>query len=71
LSIIPARDGPEGVYFIDALYARDPTAPTELDSTELAEVSSIVILRFFGWRRGELSAFAPSPTGVATVVSGD
>ena len=43
--------------------ARGPTAPTEL--------SSIVTLRFFGRRRGEPSAFSPSPAGVATVVSGD
>ena len=28
----------KGIYFVDSLYARGPTALTELDSTELAEV---------------------------------
>ena len=53
----------ERIYLIDALYARGPTAPTEL--------SHVIALVFFGRRRGELSAFAPAPTGVASVVSGD
>ena len=61
----------ERIYLIDAPYARGSTTPTELDSTELAEVSSIVTFLFFRWRRGELGAFAPSPTGVASVVSCD
>jgi hypothetical protein len=58
-----ARGALQGVYFVDSLYARGPTTLTEL--------SSIVTLSFFRWRRGELGAFAPSPTGVATVVSCD
>ncbi len=53
----------ERIYLIDAPYARGPTTPTEL--------SSIVTFLFFRWRRGELGAFAPSPTGVASVVSCD
>lgn len=50
------------IYLIDALYAHGPTTFTELPW--------IVTLLFLGGRRGELSAFAPSPAGVATVVSG-
>ena len=50
------------IHFIDSLYARGPIALTEL--------TAIVALWFFRGRRGELSAFTPSPTGVATVVSG-
>jgi len=53
----------ERVDLIDALYARGLTAPSELPS--------IVTLGFFSWGRGELRAFASSPTGVATVVSRD
>ena len=53
----------ERIHFIDSLYARGPSTLTEL--------FSIVTLRFFGRRRGELSAFSPSPTGVSTVVSCD
>ena len=53
----------ERVNFIDALYARAPTTPTEL--------SAVIALWLFSGRRGELSAFSPSPTGVATVVSCD
>ena len=48
------------IHFIDSLYARAPTALTEL--------TAIVALWFFRGRRGELSAFTSSPTGVATVV---
>ena len=53
----------ERIHFIDSLYASGPSTSTKL--------SSIVTLRFFGRRRGELGAFAPSPTGVASVVSCD
>ena len=53
----------KGIYLVDSLDARGPTALTEL--------SSIVTLRFFDWRRGELRAFTSAPTGVATVVSCD
>ena len=53
----------KGIYFVDSLYARGPTA--------LTEISSIVTLGFFDWRRGELRAFTSAPAGVATVVSGD
>ena len=53
----------KGIYFVDSLYARGPTAPSELPS--------IVTLGFFSWGRGELRAFASSPTGVATVVPCD
>lgn len=52
----------QGVYLIDSLDARGPTAFTE--------ILWIVTLWFFGGRRGELSSLAPSPAGVATVVSG-
>ena len=51
------------VDFVNALYARGPTT--------LAELSSIITLSFFSWRRSEFSAFAPSPTGVSSVVSCD
>jgi hypothetical protein len=53
----------ERINFVDSLDARGPTAPREL--------SPIVALCFIVWGRGEFSAFAPSPTGVATVVSCD
>ena len=53
----------KGIHFIDSLYARAPTALTEL--------TAIVALWFFRGRRRELSAFPPSPAGVATVVSRD
>ena len=58
-----ARGALQGIYLVDSLDARGPSTFTEL--------SSIVTLRFFGRRRGELSAFASASTGVATVVSGD
>ena len=58
-----ALGAPEGVHLVDSFYARGPTAPSELPS--------IVTLRFFDWRRGELSAFASSPAGVSSVVSCD
>jgi hypothetical protein len=53
----------ERVDLIDSLYARGPTTPTEL--------SPVIALLLVVFGRGELSAFASSPTGVATVVSGD
>jgi hypothetical protein len=37
----------------------------------LTELSSIITRSFFSWRRNELSAFTPSPTGVSSVVSCD
>jgi hypothetical protein len=52
----------KGVYLINALNARGPTAPTE--------VSSIVTLGFFLWRRSELSALASAPTGIPSIVPG-
>ena len=58
-----ARGALEGIYLVDSLYARGPTT--------LAELSSIVTLSFFSWRRSELSAFASAPTGIPTVVSCD
>jgi hypothetical protein len=45
-------------------------ALAEVDSTELVEVSSIITLGFFSWRRQELSAFASAPTGIASIVPG-
>ena len=56
-----ARGALEGINLVDSLYARGPSTPTELDSTELAEVTPIITLWFISWRRGELRAFAPSP----------
>jgi hypothetical protein len=53
----------KGIYFVDSLYARGPSASLE--------ISPIVALSFFRWRRGELSAFTPSPTGVSSVVPCD
>jgi hypothetical protein len=43
----------ERVDLIDALYARGPSTLTEL--------SPVIALVFFSGRRGELSAFSPSP----------
>jgi hypothetical protein len=43
--------------------ARGPTALTEL--------SSIITLSSLSWRRSELSAFTPWPTGVSSVVPCD
>jgi len=51
----------QGVYLINALYARGPSTLTEL--------SPVIALVFFGRRRGELGAFASASAGVATVVS--
>jgi hypothetical protein len=53
----------KGIYFVDSLYARGPTTPTEL--------SPVIALLLVVFGRGELSAFTPSPTGVATVVPCD
>ena len=50
----------KGIYLIDALYARGPTTPTEL--------SPVIALLLVVFGTGELSAFTPSPTGVATVI---
>ena len=58
-----ARGALKRIYLIDALYARGPTTSSEL--------SPVIALVFFGRRRGELSAFASSPTGIAPVVSCD
>jgi hypothetical protein len=53
----------KGIHFIDSLYARAPTALTEL--------TAIVVLWLFRGRGGELGAFASAPTGVASVISSD
>jgi len=52
----------KGIHFIDSLYARAPTALTEL--------TAIVALWFFRGRRGELSAFTSTPAGIPSVISG-
>jgi len=49
------------VDLIYALYARGPTAFTEL--------LPIVALKFFGGRRGELGSFTATSTGVPSIVS--
>jgi hypothetical protein len=51
------------VDFVDSLYARSPSAPPEL--------TPIVVLLFFRWRRGELSSLTSTPTRVPSVISGD
>ncbi len=52
------RGALQGIYLVDSLDARGPTAPTEL--------TAIVTLRFFSWRRSELGAFASTSAGVYT-----
>ena len=52
----------QGVYFVDSLDARGPTT---------TELSLIVTLSFFSWRREELGAFTSASAGVASVVSCD
>jgi hypothetical protein len=50
------------VNLLDAIDARGPRA--------FLELPPIVALWFLRWRTGEINAFAPSPTGGATVVHG-
>jgi hypothetical protein len=51
------------VDFVNALYARGPTTPTELPP--------IVALLFYRWRRAELGAFPSAPRGIPSVIPSD